>query len=144
MSRGSSLGDGAADTIATGQTVALSRRVHPYRNHWEDVGNISVSIPKALVDTPIDKEYSGGVKYLGGFDMSPVMGEERFDNYVRQPIVTARRALSTLDARVSSATDDIAESAGIVQKAAKKIGVMSRGTLAKIIQAGETAARMMR
>lgn len=133
----SSLGDGTADTVATGQTVALSGRVHPYRNHWEDVGNISVSIPKALIDTP-------GVKYLGGLDMSPVMNEEHFDEVVRQPIVAARRALSTLDARVSSATDDIAESAGIVQKAAKKIGVMSRGTLAKVIQAGETAARVMR
>jgi hypothetical protein len=76
--------------------------------------------------------------------MTPVMHPNIFDEFVRQPIVAARRALSTLGAKVSSAADEIAESAKPVQKVSRRIGVMSRGTLAKVIEAGETAARIMR
>jgi hypothetical protein len=123
-------------TIATGKKVALRGRVHPYRNAVEDIGNISVSIPRTAVGS--------SVRYSGAVDMTPVMNPTIFDEFVRQPIVTARRALGTLGAKVSSATDDIAESAGPVQRVARRIGVMSRGTLAKVIEAGETAAKVMR
>ena len=76
--------------------------------------------------------------------MTPVLTADTFDEFVRKPIVAARTALGTLGAKVSSATDEIAESAGPVQRVARRIGVMSRGTLAKVIEAGETAARVMR
>ena len=124
-------------TIATGKKVSLSGQVHPYRNAVEDVGNVSVSIPRSAVD-------SGGVRYAGAVDMTPVMNPTIFDEFVRQPIVAARRALGTLGAKVSSAADDIAESAGPVKRVSRRLGVMSRGTLAKVIEAGETAARVMR
>lgn len=124
-------------TIATGKKVSLSGQVHPYRNAIEDVGNVSVSIPRSAVD-------SGGVRYAGAVDMTPVMNPTIFDEFVRQPIVAARRALGTLGAKVSSAADDIAESAGPVKRVSRRLGVMSRGTLAKVIEAGETAARVMR
>ena len=123
-------------TVATGERVALSGRVHPYRNAVEDIGNISVSIPRTAVGS--------SVRYSGAVDMTPVMHPGAFDEFVRQPIIAARRALGTLGAKVSSATDEIAESAGPVQRVARRIGVMSRGTLAKVIEAGETAARVMR
>jgi hypothetical protein len=123
-------------TIATGKRVALRGRVHPYRNAVEDIGNISVSIPRTAVGS--------SVTYSGAVDMTPVMHPGAFDEFVRQPIIAARRALGTLGAKVSSATDEIAESAGPVQRVARRIGVMSRGTLAKVIEAGETAARVMR
>lgn len=123
-------------TIATGKKVSLSGRVHPYRNAVEDVGNVSVSIPRTAVGS--------SVGYAGTVDMTPVMHPNIFEEFVRQPILAARRALGTLDAKVSSATDEIAESAGPVQRVARRIGVMSRGTLAKVIEAGETAARVMR
>jgi hypothetical protein len=123
-------------TIATGKKVSLSGQVHPYRNAVEDVGNVSVSIPISAVGS--------SVRYSGAVDMTPVMHPNIFDEFVRQPIVAARRALSTLGAKVSSAADEIAESAKPVQKVSRRIGVMSRGTLAKVIEAGETAARIMR
>jgi hypothetical protein len=123
-------------TIATGKKVALRGRVHPYRNAVEDIGNISVSIPRTAIGS--------SVRYSGAVDMTPVMHPNIFDEFVRQPIVAARRALGTLGAKVSSASDEIAESAGPVQRIAQRIGVMSRGTLAKVIEAGETAARVMR
>lgn len=123
-------------TIATGKKVSLSGQVHPYRNAIEDVGNVSVSIPRTAVGS--------SVRYAGAVDMTPVMNPTIFDEFVRQPIVAARRALGTLGAKVSSAADDIAESAGPVKRVSRRLGVMSRGTLAKVIEAGETAARVMR
>ena len=123
-------------TIATGAKVSLSGQVHPYRNAVEDVGNVSVSIPRTAVGS--------SVRYAGAVDMTPVMNPTIFDEFVRQPIVAARRALGTLGAKVSSAADDIAESAGPVKRVSRRLGVMSRGTLAKVIEAGETAARVMR
>ena len=125
------------DTIATGKKVALSGQVHPYRNAVEDAGNVSVSIPRSIVN-------AGGVRYAGTVDMTPVRSGDIFDQFVRQPIIAARKALGTLGGKVSSATDEIAESAGPVQRVARRIGVMSRGTLEKVIEAGETAARVMR
>jgi hypothetical protein len=124
------------DTIATGKKVGLSGQVHPYRNAVEDAGNVSVSIPRTAVGS--------SVRYSGATDMTPVLTADVFDEFVRKPILAARAALGTLGAKVSSASDEIAESAGPVQRVARRIGVMSRGTLAKVIEAGETAARVMR
>lgn len=124
------------DTIATGKKVALSGQVHPYRNAVEDAGNVSVSIPRTAIGS--------SVRYSGAVDMTPVASADIFDQFVRQPIIAARKALGTLGGKVSSATDEIAESAGPVQRVARRIGVMSRGTLEKVIEAGETAARVMR
>ncbi len=124
------------DTIATGKKVALSGQVHPYRNAVEDAGNVSVSIPRTAIGS--------SVRYSGAVDMTPVGSADIFDEFVRKPIIAARTALGTLGAKVSSAADEITESAGPVQRVTRRIGVMSRGTLAKVIEAGETAARVMR
>jgi hypothetical protein len=144
------------ESLIPGKKVSMSRQVHAYRNTTEDIGNISVSVPKSVV------RKGGKVNYAGSFRLNDIMSSIDNEAMPRQAFeqlqetVQARRAEIDLGSALRNRTGrmrgavarrTISEAAEITEvglEGATRVAVQSKGTTSRVIEGLGQAIKVMR